>query len=33
MSKKERALVEELADLRDERPARKPSQGRLRPRA
>lgn len=33
MSKKERALVEELADLRDERPARKPAQGRLRPRA
>jgi molecular chaperone DnaJ len=33
MSRKERALVEELADLRNERPDRKPAQGRLRPRA
>ena len=33
MSKKERALVEELADLRDERPDRKPARGRLRSRA
>jgi molecular chaperone DnaJ len=33
MSKKERALVEELADLRDERPHKKPAPGRLRPRA
>jgi molecular chaperone DnaJ len=33
ISKKERALVEELADLRDERPGRKPAPGRIRPRA
>lgn len=33
LSKKERAVVEELADLRGERPDRKPAQGRLRPRA
>jgi molecular chaperone DnaJ len=33
LSKKERLLVEELADLRDERPEKKPSEGRLRPRA
>jgi molecular chaperone DnaJ len=33
MSKKERALVEELADLRDERAAKGASKGRLRPRA
>lgn len=33
MSKKERALVEELAELRDERSERKPIRGRLRPRA
>jgi molecular chaperone DnaJ len=33
MSRKERSLVEELADLRDERPQKKPSTGRLRPRA
>jgi molecular chaperone DnaJ len=33
MSKKERALVESLAELRDERPGPKPIRGRLRPRA
>ena len=33
LSKNERALVEELADIRGERPGRKPVQGRLRPRA
>lgn len=33
LSKNERALVEELADIRGERPGRKPVQGHLRPRA
>jgi molecular chaperone DnaJ len=33
MSKEQRALIERLADLRDERPGRDPVPGRLRPRA
>lgn len=33
LSKQQRSLVEQLSDLRNERPQKKPSPGRLRPRA